>query len=103
MAGIDVAALPRRTAHAVSALMQAANIMEGNGAGPFTAAEVCVYDSEAMSVRHTAAALRAGQRAGLCVYIPGGEGYWTPTNAALDQKREFEERFCDETEEFFGG
>lgn len=97
-AGFDVNDLPRRLAHATHALMAAANVMEGNGPGPLTSAEVCVYDAEALSPRHTGAALREARKKGLVMYVPGGEGYWTPTNFALGYKREFEDRYLRETE-----
>lgn len=94
--------LPRRTAHAVHALMAAGSIAYGNGPGPFTAAEVCVYDSwEALSPRHTAAALREAQKLGLAMFVP--PSYWTPTNAALALRGAFEERFLRDTVEEAGG
>lgn len=91
---LDVEALPRRVAHAVHALLQTANIMESNGSGPFTAAEVCVYDSyEAYSPRHTAAALREAQKLGLA---QNWGGYWSSTYLSTEYKAAFEERFLRE-------
>lgn len=96
---LDVDALPARAAHAIHALMAASDIAYGNGIGPFTAAEVCVYDAgyEAITSSHTGAALREAAKLGLCAYIP--PGYWTPTNLARDHKRAFEERFLRDEEE----
>lgn len=90
---IDVDKLPPRVAHAVHALMYASLPGGGGGFGPFTAAEVCVYDAnwEAFSPSHTGAALREAQKRGLVIFVPGG--YWTPTNLALDHRRAFERRF----------
>src|SRR5438045_2742998 len=96
--GFDVEKLPRRAAHATHALSAASAIGDGGGYGPFTAAEVCVHDSfEALSPRHTAAALRQAQKLGLAMYVPGGAGYWTATNFALEHRRAFEERFLRDT------
>jgi len=90
--------LPARVAHAVHALMYASLPSGGGETGPFTAAEVCVYDAhwEAITPRHTAAALREAQKLGLCVYVP--PGYWTPTNRALEQRRRFDDRFARDQE-----
>lgn len=88
--GAYVAALPRRVAHAMHALL-AASSAYGAGQGPHTAAEVCVYDShEAYSPRHTGQALRQAQARGLCV---NAGGYWFPTNLAYEHRRAFEERY----------
>lgn len=92
----DVDRLPPRVAHAVYALMAAANVSYGNGQGPFTAAEVCVYDAhwEALTPRHTGAALREAQEMGFAVYVAGG--YWTPTNFSLEHRSEFTDRFLSD-------
>lgn len=87
--------LPRRTAHAVHALMEVRNDPSIGPYGPFKASEVVLYDSEAMSARATAAALRHAQRFGLALYV--GRGLWTATNAALNLGREFEDRYCRDT------
>jgi hypothetical protein len=92
----DVDALPRRTAHATHALMAAGSIAYGNGSGPFTAAEVCIYDGEALTVRSTAAALREAAKWGLVI---GLAGLWTPGWLALEHRREFEERYLRDTEQ----
>jgi hypothetical protein len=88
---LDVEALPRRVAHAVHALLSCASVMEGNGIGPFTAAEVCVYDSyEAFSPRHTGAALREAQKRGLA---QNWGGYWSATFLAAEFRAALEDRF----------
>jgi hypothetical protein len=83
--------IPRRTAHATHALLTASK--EHNM--PVTAAEVCIYDEEALSVRSTGSALREARVRGLAVFTGL---YWIPTNFALDLRREFEERFLADTE-----
>ena len=74
-----VAALPRRTAHALHALLEVEHDPSLEG-GPFLASEVVVYDEEALTARSTAAALRAAQRLGLAVCAGG---YWAPTFRGL--------------------
>lgn len=88
-----VAALPRRTAHALHALLEASAALHM----PPTAAEVVVYDAEAANVRGTAAALRHAQRLGYCACTRGG--YWVPGNAAYELGRALEDRYLAETEE----
>ena len=87
---------PRRTAHATYALMAASKAHNS----PVTAAEVCIYDSEARSVRSTAAALREAQVSCLAVSVPSSEGgrLWVPTNIALDARQDFEDRYLDDTD-----
>lgn len=83
-----VDALPPRVAHAVHALM----VATAEAVMPCTAAEVCVYDAnwEALSGRHTGAALRDASRRGLC----GHAGpYWIASEFALDHKAAFEVRY----------
>ena len=95
---MNVAELPARVAHATHALMAASHPSMGGGQGPFTAAEVCIYDApwEALSARHTGAALREAQRRGLAVHIPGG--YWIPTGLAYEARSALEDRYlADET------
>jgi hypothetical protein len=87
-----VASLPQRTAHVVHALM--ASSRDHNM--PVTAAEICLYDSEALSVRATGMALAHARKLRLAVYT--GK-YWIPSFVALDMRHAFEERFLDETEE----
>lgn len=92
---LDVEALPRRVAHAVHAFLACADIAYGNGAGPFTAAEICVYDSyEALTPRHTGAALREASKLGLA---QRWDRYWTSTFLAAEFKTAFEDRFLRET------
>ena len=88
-----VAALPRRTAHALHALLEVEHDPSLEG-GPFLASEVVVYDEEALTARSTAAALRAAQRLGLAVCAGG---YWTPTFRAYDLRGALEERYLEET------
>lgn len=89
---MDVDALPRRTAHATHALLVASTEHKS----PVTAAEVCIYDSEALSARSTGAALREARRLDLAAFT--GQ-YWIPWGAALDQRRDFESRFLRDTED----
>jgi hypothetical protein len=85
-----VTKLPRRVAHAVCALVESQNALNM----PVSAAEVCVYDSEALSVRSTAAALTAAQRLGLCVHTGR---YWIATGAAMSLRYALEDRFLAES------
>ena len=87
-----VAALPRRTAHAVHALMACSRDLNM----PVTAAEICLYDEEAQSVRGTGNALAHARRLGLAVFT--GQ-YWVPSFTALDMRGAFEDRFLTETED----
>lgn len=84
----------RRVAHAVHALMEVRNDLSVGPYGPFKAAEIVLYDGEALTARHTAAALRQAERLGLAVNI---SGYWTATNLALDHCRDFEDRYMRDT------
>ncbi len=60
---------------------------------PVTAAEVCIYDEEALSVHSTGCALREAAHRGLAVFTGR---YWVPTFLALNLRHEFEERYlCD--------
>lgn len=85
--------LPRRTAHATYALLEAAR----EHATPVTAAEVMIYDSEAVNPRGTAAALREAARRGLAVYLP--PAYWTPTGWARKLQDRLEDRYIRDTAE----
>jgi hypothetical protein len=86
-----VAALPRRAAHAVHALLE----FQASAAMPATAAEVCVYDSEAVSVRATAAALTHARRLGLVIFTGR---YWLATPDAQNLRAVLEDRFLAETD-----
>lgn len=88
---------PRRVAHAVHALMEVTNDPSLGPYGPFKASEVVLYDSEALTARHTARALREAQRYGLAMYL--GRGLWTAGNSALDHRRDFERRYMRDTED----
>lgn len=61
---------------------------------PPTAAEVCIYDSEALSPRATAAALTHGQRLGYCATI---SGIWTAGTRLHDIHGDLEDRYLRET------
>lgn len=86
-----VAALPRRTAHALHALL----VSNDEQRAPSTAAEVCVYDGEALGARATAAALREGWRRGYCVCAPGG--YWAALAPAQQLRGALEARYLEDT------
>lgn len=89
---LDVDALPRRTAHAMHALFEASRELRM----PPTAAETCVYDEEAVSVKATAAALREAQRRGLAA---NARGFWfVAGDALLLGRRPFERRWLVDTE-----
>jgi hypothetical protein len=83
--------LPRRTAHAAHALLCATRELSM----PATAAEVVLYDEEALSARCTGAALREAARRGLAVRAGR---YWVPTFAAMEMRGILEERFLRDTE-----
>lgn len=84
--------LPPRAAHVMHALM--ARWSDADGSGPLTAAEVCEYDIEALTVRHTAAALARARQFGLAELA--GPGLWTATNRAWMMRAAIEERFRTE-------
>ena len=86
------AELPPRVAHAVHALL--ARLRDASG-GPLTAAEVCEYDSEALSVVSTGVALGHARRYGLADSWPAGRAgrVWTATRRAQDMRRDLEDRF----------
>jgi hypothetical protein len=93
----QVDALPARVAHVVHALMVCS--INGLRYGPFTAAEVAVYDGpEAFTPLHTGSALREARKRGLAV---GWDGYWTASYAALDARSLFEERFLRDADSWF--
>jgi hypothetical protein len=84
--------LPRRTAHALHALLACAKDI----GGPVIASEVVLYDSEAPNARGTAQALRAGARRGYCFCI---KGTWWTTNALYEMQRALEDRYLRDTED----
>jgi hypothetical protein len=92
---IDVEKLPRRTAHAVHALIESSR--QANM--PVTAAEAMLYDEEARSPRATGLALANARKLGLAVYTGR---YWIPSFDALALRYPFEKRYLRETEDLFG-
>jgi hypothetical protein len=92
----DVYALPRRTAHAVHALMEVRNDRAIGPYGPFKAREVMLYDEEALSPASTGAALREARKRALVFYV--GHGLWSATNLALDNRAKFEARYLADTD-----
>lgn len=84
--------LPRRTAHAVYALMTASKTLNM----PVTTVEVLLYDEESLSVGSTGQALSHARRKHLAAYT--GK-YWVPTFFALDHRKEFEDRYLRDTGE----
>lgn len=86
---LTVPGLPRRTAHALFALM----VAEQEIKMPPTAREVMVYDTESLSVHSTAAGLRHAQRLGLAATV---NGLWVSANAAKEQYGNLEDRVLGE-------
>jgi hypothetical protein len=82
-------------AHATHALLAAWHDLNM----PLHASEVCIYDSEALSVKSTAAALREAQNYGLVFYTGQNNGRcWIATNLAHELRRQLEDRFLAETD-----
>jgi hypothetical protein len=94
----EAAALPPRVAHVTHALMARWRDLGGNG--PLTAAEVCEYDSEALSARATGTALAHARRFRLASCVPGpdGNGLWWATDRAWEMRGALEDRFLREVE-----
>lgn len=88
-------ALPRRIAHVVHALMEAQGPY-AFGQMPLRAGEVVVYDGEATTARQTGNALKRARTRGL---VMNAGSLWFPLPHALERKREFEERYLNDTEE----
>jgi hypothetical protein len=84
----EVAALPRRVAHATHALLAAAGQM------PLKASEILLYDVEALSAASTGAALREAARKGL---VANAGGLWFPRERAHRLQAQLEDRFLAET------
>jgi hypothetical protein len=82
--------LSLRVAQVAHALMEAST---NAGGGPLTAAEVCEYDGEALSVHATAAALTHARRLRLADRF---DGLWFPTNKAWELRRALEDRVLGE-------
>lgn len=90
----QVAALPRRVAHAAHALLATTDEI----GGPAVVAEIVVHDREALNVQSTSAALgRACHKHGLAENW--GSGVWTPSLRARDLRGALEDRFLADTEE----
>ena len=89
----QVAALPRRVAHATYALLARTRDYPY---GPHRAPVVVHYDIEAPSARSTADALRRAMSRGLV--DRWGPGLWTPTLLAQDLRGALEDRFLADTE-----
>lgn len=87
-----VAAFPRRTAHALHALL----VATAEIGAPATASEILIYDEEAFSARQTGAALREARRRDgrLCQFT--GE-YWVAGNVAQELRAALEDRYLRET------
>jgi hypothetical protein len=83
----EAAGLPPRVAHVLHALMA----RWADRGEAVTASEVCEYDSEALTVRHTVAALVQARRLGLaCNLAPG---LWFATGHAQAMRASLEQRF----------
>jgi hypothetical protein len=93
----QVAALSRRTAHAVYALH--AYIRENTG--PAYANEVVLFDREAISTQATATSLANAEKLGLVEKwpSPGVSSLWTMTPHGGDLSGALEDRFLADTEE----
>lgn len=90
-----VAELPRRTAHALYALLAYAR--DKQVTGPFYAHEIVFYDPEATSTRSTGRALGYALKLGLVDRY--GEGLWWATNKTHTLRRALEERVLAEQKE----
>lgn len=86
------AGLPPRVAHVLHALMTRWSD-EGRAV---TAAEVCEYDSGALTVRHTAAALARARGLGLAGNLAPGR--WLATDRAWAMRAAIEQRFRAEVD-----
>lgn len=82
--------LPRRTAHAIHGLL-VASLEHGM---PVTAAEVQVYDEEAIRVQATGKGLSHARRLGYAMYTGR---YWIPSSLAHNLKSKFEDRYLSDT------
>jgi hypothetical protein len=69
--------------------------------GPYKAAEIMLYDVEAMSPAGTGAALREARKRGLAACW--GRGLWSSSLLALEHRSAFEERYLRDTEQEGGG
>jgi len=90
----QVAALPRRTAHAAYACFAAREA--GGLIGPVTAREVLTHDKESLSIQSTARALASAQRRGL---VQCWGGVWSALPAAYALRSALEDRFLADTDD----
>lgn len=88
-ASAEVAALPRRAAHATHALLVA--WLQING--PVKTSEVLTYDEESLSVGQTHSALRTAAKHSLVAFT--GQ-YWIARERAHELKRALEDRYLAE-------
>jgi hypothetical protein len=88
---MEASEIPQRVAHVTHALME--SWTNTGGCGPVTTAEVCEWDSEALTARNTASALVHARRLGLA---GGGHGLWYATHRAWELRRALEDRFLGE-------
>jgi len=79
--------LPPRVAQVVHALLET---LAQAGGGPVAAAEVMIYDEQALTVQGTAAALTAALGLGLADGV--GTGLWTATRRAREMRQALEDR-----------
>ena len=86
------AALPRRVAHALHALLEAG---AAAGVALVASSAVCAYDAEAKNVRATAAALTQAKRLGLASF---SGRYWFARPPARELRTALEERYLAEVE-----
>jgi hypothetical protein len=86
-----VAALPRRTAHALHALVEAERTLNM----PVSAQEVVVFDSEALNATSTALALAHARSLGYCFLA---KGLWMAANRAHELRPQLEARYLKETD-----
>lgn len=80
-----VDAMPARMAHALHGLL----VASAEEKAPATAAEICVYDFDALSPRATGQALRRAAERGYCFLT---QDLWWPTNAAHELRYALEDR-----------
>lgn len=93
----EVAALPRRIAHVLHALLESSGAY-ALGSGPKTAAEVVLYDSEAPNSGATLDALKRAMLKDLCVGTFSRPRLWIPANRTIEMRAALEARFLRETD-----
>ncbi len=92
-----VSTLPRRTAHAAHALVACSTELGAHERSVPSAAEVILYDAEALSVQATGSALAHAARKGLAFRVP--PRYWCVTGWGHKCRAALEDRYLRETEE----